>query len=132
MYKAIFQNSKVALLFVVITVMSAVSMVGTSDNGGLVLRLTTLIAGQRATSGSAGGAVPATQPPPPSVFGDYQPQSADSAPVSGSGTGTGTGTGGQGFNPMTAPPAPGSVVQQGGAISAGGPIPESELAIPTE
>lgn len=129
MYKALFQNSKVALIFAGVTIMSAVSMVGTSDNGGLVLRVTSLIAGQRAGSGGAGGAVPAAQQPAPSVFGEYQPQDAGSTPPPGAGTGAATGTGSKGFNPMTAPVSPTSVVQQGDAISAGGPIPESELIV---
>lgn len=38
MYKAVFQNSKIALLFAIMTIMSAVSMVGTSEDSGVLVK----------------------------------------------------------------------------------------------
>lgn len=68
MYKLVFQNRKFALIFAVMTIMSAVSMVGTPEDSGVVGRAATLAENARA---NREGGAPA--PPPPAVFGDYTP-----------------------------------------------------------
>lgn len=83
MYKAVFRNSKVALIFAVMTIISAVSMVGTSDDSGLLLRAVSEVQASRSVSAAhAGGPGNAGQPaPPPSVFGEYNPNEIVSAPA---------------------------------------------------
>lgn len=76
MYRAMFQNSKIALLFAVMTIISAVSMVGTSEDSGVVGQAVGLAqaAGEnrQTLSGAAAGVSAAgTKSALPSVFGDY-------------------------------------------------------------
>jgi hypothetical protein len=102
MYKAVFQNSKVALLFAGMTILSAVSMVGTSEDSGVVGRVTGFVeanSDRLASSGSEaqnGGGEGESAAAEPSVFGDYTPasQPAAAAPAAASAPGG---------NPMTAP-----------------------------
>jgi hypothetical protein len=93
MYKAMFQNSKVALVFAGMTVLSAVSMVGTSEDSGVVGRVTGFVeansdrlagAGGDGQNGGAEGESAAAEP---SVFGDYTPADppAANAPAAASG-----------------------------------------------
>jgi hypothetical protein len=117
MYKAMFQNSKIALLFAIVTIMSAVSMVGTSEDSGLLLRATSIVEAQRdrvardaeafAEARSVGDA-----PPPAPVFDDYAPGGSSGSQQPG---GTASPSGGSSFNPMNAPLAPGARVDTGGA-----------------
>jgi hypothetical protein len=126
MYKALFQNSKVALLFAIITIMSAVSMVGTSEDSGLVLRVASLVGGQRSNAAPVSETAPvAGEQRPAQVFGEYQPQAAPSPQAQRSAP-----TGGQAFSPMNAPLSPTAIVQESGPVTAGGPIPESEWVQP--
>lgn len=76
LYKAVFKNSKVALLFAAIAIVSAVSMVGTSEDGGPLLDAVSKAKASHAASGDA-----APPPPPPSVFGEYNPNESVPAPV---------------------------------------------------
>jgi hypothetical protein len=55
MYKAVFQNSKIALAFVILTIISAVSMVGTSDDGGVLVRLVSLVNARSASNAGVVG-----------------------------------------------------------------------------
>jgi len=111
MSRTLFENSKAALAFAAVTIVGAVAMVGTSDNGGVlpavVQKFSTQANGQAAPgqegSGSEGGS-PEAQPTPKSVFGDYTgtPQSGPLPSAPGS----------AGGNPMTAPVASTAVVSQ--------------------
>lgn len=80
MYKAVFQNSKIALFFAVMTIISAVSMVGTSEDTGVVGRAAGLAkaAGDNARQSGAAqngsapsGGAAGIKGALPSVFGDY-------------------------------------------------------------
>ncbi len=71
MYKLVFQNSKFALIFAVMTIISAVSMVGSPEDEGMVGRAASLAENARANQ--AGG-TPA--PARSSIFGDYAPGEA--------------------------------------------------------
>lgn len=118
MLRFLFQNSRIALAFVVLTVLAAVAMIGPQDNGGLVTRAVSLSEGRRGLLASDGAVQAANQTAaPPSVFGEYNPQGdAGQSPAAlPSGTGNGSGDGGAG-NPMTAPMAPGAVVAPPGPI----------------
>lgn len=128
MYKAVFQNSKIALLFAIITVLSAVSMVGTSEDSGLLPRVVSLVSNSRSHSGE-GEAQPApAESKPPSVFGEFDAQDAAAAPSAAEpqSAGPASGGGSQGFNPMTAPVAPGAVVTTSNTV-AGGYVSPSEM-----
>jgi|GEM_PF-6453824 len=102
MYKAVFQNSKVALAFAGLTILSAVSMVGTSEDSGVVGRVTGFVAASRdrladtGGEGQNGGGDVESVVAEPSVFGDYAPaaQPDASAPSAASAPAA---------NPMTAP-----------------------------
>lgn len=123
MYRALFQNSKVALGFVAVTILGAVSMVGTSDNSGLLLRAASLVGGVRSDTAGTPAAASASEAPPPSVFGDYE---ADEGVPAATGSTTFSGSGQTG-NPMTAPIAPNAVVTQGGTATSDGYVSDSEL-----
>lgn len=118
MLRFLFQNSRIALAFVVLTVLAAVAMIGPRDNGGLVTRAVSLSEGRRGLLASDGAVQAANQvAAPPSVFGEYNPQGDGSPPPAAVPSGTGNGSGGGGtFNPMTAPMAPGAVVAPPGAV----------------
>jgi hypothetical protein len=115
MYKAMFQNSKIALLFAIVTIMSAVSMVGTSEDSGLLLRAVSIVDAQRDRVASDAQAFAEARsvgdaPPPAPVFDEYAPgsgpgpQQPAASPMGGKGTG-----------PMNAPLAPTARVETGGA-----------------
>jgi hypothetical protein len=97
MYKAVFQNRKVAFIFAAMTLVSAVSMVGTSEDGGVVGTVTSLVEARRAQIANDARAYAESQSkgdqPPgaaasaaPSVFGDYGEGPAQSAATPGSAT----------------------------------------------
>ena len=54
MLRFLFQNSRIALAFVVLTVLAAVAMIGPQDNGGLVTRAVSLSEGRRGLLASDG------------------------------------------------------------------------------
>ena len=97
MYKSVFQNSKIALLFAGMTIISAVSMVGTPEDEGVLDRTTKMFAAERNSFATDAQAYAEMQsvgdaPSPDSdagwgisgpVFGEYAPGGAG-APVSGS------------------------------------------------
>lgn len=117
--RLLFQNSRLAIAFVVLTVLGAVAMIGPQGNGGLVTKAVSLSESQRGllAGGAQGPAVVQGEPKaPPSVFGDYNPDGAATAapPVN---------TG----NPMTAPMAPTAVVVPQGAVSTDPVVPDSEV-----
>ncbi len=85
MYKTVFQNSKGALLFAAMVLFSAVSMVGTSENRGVLPAIAERFGAKPEQQASAGQAEPeaprqSDKPanvagwydPSPSVFGDYK------------------------------------------------------------
>lgn len=82
MYRLIFQNSKIALTFVVMTIFSAAAMVGTPEDSGLVARVAALAkaSGGYRSADAANPSVP--RPASPSIFGDYN-AAGDEAPVAG-------------------------------------------------
>lgn len=106
MMRLLFQNSRMALAFVVLTVLGAVAMIGSQDNGGLVTRAVSLSEGQRGLL--AGGTQPVAaegQKAPPSVFGEYDPNTAASPAAAPSQSSSAAGG-----NPMTAPMASDAVI----------------------
>lgn len=127
MLRFLFQNSRMALAFVVLTVLGAVAMIGSPESGGLVTRAVSLSESQRGLlgggqQGAGGPQAQAEAKPPPSVFGDYDPNNPASAAPQGEGDG----------NPMTAPMAPSAVIAPPGPISAGPIDPASEADAPAE
>jgi hypothetical protein len=68
MYKLVFKNSKFALIFAVMTIVSAVSMVGSPEDTGVVGRAAEMAENARANR--SGGA---SAPSGSSIFGDYVP-----------------------------------------------------------
>ncbi|MFM7404377.1 MAG: hypothetical protein ACKO1N_09895 [Erythrobacter sp.] len=95
MYRALFQNSKIALAFVGMTVLSAVSMVGTSQDKGVVTEAVDLVAAQRAqadsyaqaqTQATSGQAATGEAP----VFSDYTPPDGTYPPETPVSDGTST------------------------------------------
>jgi len=119
MMRLLFQNSRLALAFVVLTVLGAVAMIGPQGNGGPVTQAVSLSESQRGllAGGRQGAAVVQGQPAqPPSVFGDYDPNAPAPAepPVNGG-------------NPMTAPLAPTAVVIPQGATSTDPAVPDNEV-----
>jgi hypothetical protein len=122
MYKLVFQNSKMALAFAAMTVFGAVSMVGTSEDGGVVTRAADLVAMQRQSiagdaaafaEGQSTGDSPA-KPAAPSVFGDYTP--ADEAAAQQALKQAPKGPPPPGHSIMTAPLSPGAVVLDSGEV----------------
>lgn len=100
MYKAVFQNSKTALVFAGMTIFGAASMVGTSEDAGLVGRAVDTFAAQRDSVASDAEAF-------------AQSQSVGDQPATGSGSGTGVfgayippGGPQQAVDPMVAPQQP--------------------------
>jgi len=112
MMRLLFQNSRWALAFVVLIVLGAAAMVGPQGNGGLVTRAVSLSESQRGllaggTQGTIGDK--AEVKPPPSVFGDYNPDAA--APTAPAAPAAAAG------NPMTAPLSSTAVVAPPGPAS---------------
>jgi hypothetical protein len=121
MMRLLFQNSRLALAFVVLTVLAAAAIIGPQGNGGLVTKAVSLSESQRGllAGGAQGPAGAQAQPAaPPSVFGDYNPNApagaASAEPPANSG------------NPMTAPLAPTAVVVPQGAVSTDPIVPDGE------
>lgn len=87
MYKSVFQSSKMALIFAGLTLVSAVSMVGTSDSNGLVTGAVDKIESGRATVAEEAKAYADAKSegdaPPPPVFGEYGASAAPGSPVAG-------------------------------------------------
>jgi len=122
MSRTLFENSKVALAFAAITVIGAVSMVGTSDEGGVL----TAVVERFGTNpeGQASAEQVSSQTPrddgkpagagwgsasPTSVFGEFT-----GSPSAGEAAGDSAGdSAGPIGNPMTAPLSPTAVVTQG-------------------
>ena len=119
--RLLFKNSRMALAFVVLTVLGAAAIIGPQGNGGLVTKAVSLSESQRGllAGGQPGPAgAPGQAKAPPSVFGDYNPDgSARIAPAGGDAGGG---------NPMTAPISPTAVVAPPGEASADPIIPENE------
>lgn len=112
MYKAVFQNSKVALLFAGMTLFSAVSMVGTSEDKGALTEAVDRFGAQRSAVASeaaayAEGRSEGDTPPPKPVFGEFE----NRAPSSGPGAKPNPGS-----NPMTAPMSATAIVSHGPAL----------------
>lgn len=122
MSRTLFENSKAALAFAAITVIGAVSMVGTSDDSGVlpavVERFGTIPEGQASAAqvsaetprddGKPAGAGWGSASPA-SVFGEFT-----GGPSAGEAAGDSAGdSAGPSGNPMTAPLAPTAVVTQG-------------------
>jgi hypothetical protein len=139
MYKSVFQNSKTALVFAGLTVFSAVSLVGTSEDSGVVSKAADIIGAQRANMASdaqayAEGQSQGDKPGKgdggwggkDAVFGDYRPDGANGAKASGAAASAGS-------NPMTAPLSPTAVVDQRGPETTGEPfITDREMTIEPE
>lgn len=97
MYKAVFQNSKAALIFAGLTIFGAAAMVGSSDDKGMVSRVADLVASQRQTiadeaeqfaesqsvgdAPSANGNADAGWGSDEPAFGDYDPDTSEPSPV---------------------------------------------------
>lgn len=71
MYRLVFQNSKIALIFAILTIVGAVSMVGTPEDSGVVAQAAAFA--QAAGANRAGGAAKAARARPSgsSIFGEY-------------------------------------------------------------
>ena len=128
--RLLFQNSRLALAFVVLTVLGAVAIIGPQGNSGLVTKAVSLSESQRGllAGGQQGGGGAAQQgqaKPPPSVFGDFDPNAAAGSSAAASGDG-------QSGNPMTAPMAPTAAVAPPGAISSDPIIPEAGSEAPQQ
>jgi hypothetical protein len=110
MLRFLFQNSRMALAFVVLTVLGAAAMIGSPDSGGLVTRAVSLSESQRGLLGGGPQGVVASPgqgqaKAAPSVFGDFDPQAPATASPGSADSG----------NPMTAPMASSAVVAPPGA-----------------
>ena len=139
MYKSVFQNSKAALAFAGLTVFSAVSLVGSSEDSGIVGKAADFIGAQRAniaseaqafaegqSQGDKPGQADAGLGSKGSVFGEY---GADGKAVA-KGTGGAAKTGG---NPMTAPLSPTAMVDHRGPSATNEPfISDREVTIEPE
>lgn len=136
MYKALFRNSKIALLFAAMTLFSAITMVGTSEDGGTLIDLKNMAGDMRthaqseAAAAAARAAGPASIQTAAPVFGEYIPESAPAPvaegapPAAGSRAPdgiTGAPTLPVATNPNPAPPS-------GSAPTPGGFAPVSEAA----
>ena len=132
MYKHLFQNSKAALLFAGITLFGAVSMVGTSEESGVLTKAVDLVGAQRdAFAGDAqayaeGQSVGDTPPAEKPVFGEFSGAPAPAA------NGVAAKPAQSGSNPMTAPMSPTAVVSHGTPASAVPFISDREMTIEPE
>jgi hypothetical protein len=83
MYRRVFQNRKVALAFAGMTLFSAISMIGTKEEGGTLTRTVDLLEARRGNPASDGQPGAEAQrsgdarPVHPPVFGDYDPAEVD-------------------------------------------------------
>jgi hypothetical protein len=127
MSRTLFENSKAAMAFAAMTIIGAVSIVGTSDGGGVLGTAVDSFAQQRETvaadaqafaeSQSVGDAPSESVSDPDagwgsskSVFGDYDAAEAAKQPPSAAAVAASPSVGAQGNSMMTAPLAPGAVV----------------------
>lgn len=120
--RLLFQNSRMALAFVVLIVLGAAAIIGPQGNGGLVTKAVSLSESQRGllaggTQGPAGAQAQAKAPS--SVFGDFNPDTAAGAAPTASDGGS--------VNPMTAPIAPTAMVAPPSAASVDPIIPDEEM-----
>lgn len=136
MYKSVFQNSEAALAFAGLTVFSAVSLVGSSEDSGIVGKAADFIGAQRAniaseaqafaegqSQGDKPGQAGSGSGSNSAVFGDYGADSASGAKASGTVANTVS-------NPMTAPLSPTAVVDHRGPTTISEPfISEREMTI---
>ena len=126
MSKNMFESSKAALAFAAVTIVGAVSMVGTSDDRGLLAILADRF-GNRPnyeTSPSAEQVRSEAPPevkqpsapqsdwyaPPTPVFGSYGDTSTDGSDTSGNTTSSRPSSAQPAVNPMTAPVSPTAIV----------------------
>lgn len=131
MYKAVFQNSKVALLFAGMTLFSAVSMVGTSEDKGALTEAVDRFGAQRSAFASSAAAFAEGRsegdapPAEKSVFGEFGGGSSASGKAVKPK---------QGGGPMNAPLSATAVVTQGsGPVVTGEPyISEREMTLEPE
>lgn len=117
MYKAVFQNSKAALAFAAMILFSAVSMVGTSEDNGVLIRAVDNLEEKRASIANdaaefaernSGGDVPEAEVAKPVVFGDFSP--VDEAAARQVTAIAPKGPPPAGYDLMTAPLAPGAQI----------------------
>jgi len=133
MYKQVFQNSKVALLFAVMTVVSAVSMVGTPEDSGVLTKAVDLVESQRGAFASNGQASAEGQSAGDnagaggSVFGEFN--DAAEAPATGPAA-----KAKQGSSPMDAPMSSTAMVAERGSSTVSGEafVADRELTIEPE
>ncbi len=137
MYKSVFKNSKAALAFAALTVFSAVSIVGTSDDSGIVGKAVDIIGAQRANIASdaqafAEGQSQGDKPGKADVgwghksvvFDEYGADSASGAKDSGPAATAG---------PMTAPLSSTAMVDHSGPAATSEPfISDREMTIEPE
>jgi hypothetical protein len=118
MYRSVFQNSKVALVFAGMTLFSAVSMVGTSEEGGVLTDTVERLGAYRGAfgGGTEGGAETGSESDQPEaeapVFGDYQSDEAAARPAAAAAQPQGT-------DPMSAPLSSTAIVAKRGSTFAG-------------
>lgn len=97
MYKAVFKNSKIALLFAGMTLFSAIMMVGTSEDGGTLVDLKNMAGDMRthaqnqAAAAAARAAGPASIQTAAPVFGEYVPEPAPAVSAEGAPPAAGSG-----------------------------------------
>jgi hypothetical protein len=97
MYKAVFRNSKVALLFAGMTLFSAIMMVGTSEDGGTLADLKNMAGDMRthaqneAAAAAARAAGPASIQTAAPVIGEYVPEPAPIVSAEGAPPAAGSG-----------------------------------------
>lgn len=131
MYKHVFQNSKAALLFAGATLIGAVSLVGTPEDSGVVIKAVDLVESQRNSFAGeaqafAEGQSVGDKPPAQPVFGDFAgtsgPSTSDTAVEPGP------------ANPMDAPLSSTAIVEEPGSTSVTGVpfIAEREMTIEPE
>lgn len=132
MYKHVFQNSKAALLFAGATLIGAVSLVGTPEDGGVVIKAVDLVESQRNSFAGeaqafAEGQSVGDKPPAQPVFGDFAGTSGPST----SSTGVESS---QTVNPMEAPLSSTAIIEQPGSTSVTGDpyISDREMMIEPE
>ena len=122
--RLLFQNSRMALAFVVLTVLAAAAIIGPQGNGGLVTKAVSLSESQRGllAGGPQGpaGAQGEAKAPPPSVFGAFDPNAPANAADAGAGSA-------QSGNPMTAPMSPTAVTAPPGSLPDEPIVADSEV-----
>jgi hypothetical protein len=124
MMRLLFQNSRLALAFVVLTVLGAVAMIGPQGSGGVVTKAVSLSESQRGllaggTQGPAGAQ--GERKAPPSVFGDFDPNAPANAADANAGSA-------QSGNPMTAPMSPTAVAVPPGSLPEEPIVSDSEVS----